>query len=442
MSAAPGASPRSARRAVWAWALYDWANSAFATTVVAGFFPLFFKDYWNSGVSAADSTLRLGNANAIASLVILVAGPVLGAIADRSHGRKRLLAVFAALGILATAALAWVAHGQWLTAAALFVLASVGFSGSLIFYDALLPDVAGEGGLDRVSALGYALGYLGGGLLFAINVAMVAKPSLFGLADKALAVKLAFVSVAVWWAVFSVPLFASVPARHAGPALPWLDACGAGLRQLVSTARQLRRLRMIALFLLAYWLYIDGVSTIYRMAVDYGLSLGLNATGLMTALLVTQFVSFPAALGFGRLAGLIGARRAIYAALWVYGGVVCWGYFLHSVSQFYLMAIGIGLVQGGLQSLSRSYFARMVPPGQSAEFFGFYNMLGKFAAVLGPALVGWTAVLTGSPRLSILSILVLFAAGGVLLWRVDDQQGRREAQALAASSGQPPPQSV
>jgi len=419
------------RRAVWSWAFYDWANSAFATTVVAGFFPLFFKDYWNSGVSAAESTLRLGNANALASLAILLAAPVLGAIADRSHGRKRFLAAFAALGVLATAALVGVAQGQWLTAAAFFVLASVGFSGSLVFYDALLPDVAAPEQLDRVSALGYALGYLGGGLLFGVNVAMVIAPAWFGLPGRAMAVKLAFVSVALWWAVFSVPLFVNVRERHKGPALGLSRAAVAGLRQLSRTARQVRGLRMVALFLVAYWLYIDGVDTVYRMAVDYGLSIGLSASGLMMALLLTQFVSFPAALGFGRLAGVMGVRRAIYLALWVYAGVIGWGYFLHDVYQFYLMALGIGLVQGGLQSLSRSYFARMVPPGQSAEFFGFYNMMGKFAAVLGPALVGWTAALTGSARLSILSILLLFAAGGALLWKVDEERGRREALAVA-----------
>lgn len=428
MSDLPDGAPR---RAVWSWALYDWANSTFATTVVAGFFPVFFKEYWNAGVSAADSTLRLGNASALASLLVFVAAPLLGAIADRSRGRKRLLGLFALIGAVATAGLFGIGRGQWLPAASLFVLASVGFSASLIFYDALLPHVAGRSQLDRVSALGYALGYLGGGLLFAVNIAMVMKPGLFGLSGKAEAVRLAFLSVAAWWLLFTLPLLVNVRERGGERALGWAPACVAGVRQLAHTLRQLRLLRMVALFLVAYWLYIDGVDTIYRMAVDYGLSLGLKASGLMAALLLTQFVSFPAALAFGRLAGWIGVRRAIFLALWVYAAVVGWGFFLHDTRQFYLMAVGIGLVQGGLQSLSRSYFARMVPPRQTAEFFGFYNMLGKFAAVLGPALVGWTAVLTGSARLSILSILVLFVAGGLLLWRVDEERGRREALAAA-----------
>lgn len=415
------------RRSVYAWALYDWANSAFATTVMAGFFPLFFKQYWNSGVADTVSTFRLGMANSLASLVVVLLAPLLGAIADRMDRRKRFLLLFSALGVVMTGALHFVAAGDWQLAALCYVLAVLGFSGGNLFYDALLVFVARPAQLDRVSALGFALGYLGGGLLFALNVLMVLHPDWFGLADKSAAVKLSFLSVAVWWSVFTVPLLLAVREPHAQPSPRLHTALRHGFRQLRHTLRDIGRLPETFLFLLAYWLYIDGVDTIIRMAVDYGLSLGFPSNSLITALLITQFVGFPAAIAFGRLGDRIGARNGILIALLVYIGVTTWGAFMTQVWEFYLLAATIGLVQGGVQSLSRSLYARLIPAGRSAEFFGFYNMLGKFAAILGPVLMGWVGVLTGSPRLSILSVLVLFLAGAALLLRVDLQRGMHDA---------------
>jgi UMF1 family MFS transporter len=414
--------PVTDRRAVLSWAFYDWANSAFATTVLAGFFPLFFKQYWSAGQSATTSTFHLGLANSASSLVILLLAPTLGAIADRGGVRKRLLAFFMILGVLATGGLYFVGKGMWLEAALLFTLGGIGFSGSIVFYDSLLVDVARPADYDRVSALGYGMGYLGGGLLFAFNVLMTLKPGWFGLADAAMAVRLSFITVAVWWLLFSLPLFGSVrehvPARPVG----WLDAVRGGLKQLAATFAEIRKLRVVLLFLVAYWLYIDGVDTIIRMAVDYGIALGFEPTSLIVALLIVQFVGFPAAIAFGWLAGVIGTRRGILLGIAVYMGVTLWGYFLESEREFYLMAITIGLVQGGVQSLSRSFYARLIPPDKSGEFFGFYNMLGKFAAILGPLLVGWTALLTGSSRLGILAVLVLFVSGAWLLWRVPESR--------------------
>lgn len=404
-------------RGVWAWAFYDWANSTFATTVMAGFFPLFFKQYWNAGVPATESTFHLGVGSALASLVVLVIAPVLGALADQ--GRKKvLLTGFMVLGVLCTALLHGVDKGGWLPALTLFVLATIGFSGSLVFSDALIVDVAAPAERDRASAFAYALGYLGGGLLFALNVAMTLKPAWFGLSGTVQAVKLSFVLVAVWWLVFSLPLLARVRERHVGGRAGLLQASGRALRELASTLSSLRQYRMVLLFLLAYWLYIDGVGTIIRMAVDFGLALGFSSKSLIVALLVVQFVGFPAALLFGYLGTRYGTRRAIFLGLAVYIGVTIWGYFLTSVWEFYAMAIAIGLVQGGVQALSRSYYSRLIPQARSAEFFGFYNMLGKFAAVIGPLLMGVTAVLTGSTRLSILSVVILFVLGALLLWRV------------------------
>lgn len=415
------------RRAVYAWAFYDWANSAFATTVMAGFFPLFFKEYWNSGVADTVSTFRLGMANSAASLVVVLCAPLLGAIADHLDRRKGFLLLFAALGVVMTGALHFVAAGDWQLAALCYGLAILGFSGGNLFYDALLLGVARPAQLDRVSALGFALGYLGGGLLFAFNVLMVLHPDWFGLPDKATAVRVSFLSVALWWAVFSVPLFLLVHEAHAAERARARAAIARGFGQLRRTLREIGRLPHTFLFLVAYWLYIDGVDTIVRMAVDYGMSLGFPSNSLIVALLITQFVGFPAAIAFGRLGDRIGARAGILVALAVYMAVTAWGAFMSAVWEFYLLAVVIGLVQGGVQSLSRSLYARLIPPGRSAEFFGFYNMLGKFAAVLGPALMGWVGVLSGSPRIGILSVLALFVVGAALLLRVDVARGMRDA---------------
>ncbi|MDS4031466.1 MAG: MFS transporter [Candidatus Contendobacter sp.] len=418
------------RRRVVSWAFYDWANSAFATTVIAGFFPIFFKQYWSAEASVTESTFWLGAANSLASLLIVLLAPLLGAIADRGGVRKRFLLGFAALGIVMTGALYGVGRGEWVWAATLYVLALIGFSAGNIFYDALLVGVASERKLDIVSALGYSLGYLGGGLLFALNVLMTLYPGWFGLADAAEGVRVSFVTVALWWALFSIPLWLFVPEPPAPDRVNGLAVIRAGLTQLRGTFREVRRLRVVGAFLLAYWLYIDGVDTVIHMAVDYGLALGFPAESLIVALLITQFVGFPAAIAFGRLGERWGPRTGIFIAIGVYILIAVWGYFIRHPWEFYVLAIAIGLVQGGVQSLSRSLYARLIPAEKSGEFFGFFNMLGKFAAVLGPVLMGVVSLLTGNPRFSILSLLVLFVGGALLLARVDEAEGRRMAGAL------------
>jgi UMF1 family MFS transporter len=419
MSASPtGSTPVPwCWRRVLSWSLYDWANSAYATTVLAGFFPIFFKDYWVlPGTAETLSTARLGLANSISGLTLAALAPVLGAIADRGGARKRFLVGFATLGVVMTAGLHLVGRGDWEIALALYVLATLGFAGGNIFYDSLLVAVAPEEKFDSVSALGYALGYLGGGLLFGGNVWMVLHPAAFGLPDAATAVRWSFLTTGVWWAVFTVPLllFVKEPPRNGGGTGGWA-AVVAGFRQLRDTFREVRRLRTVFLFLAAYWLYIDGVDTIVLMAVDYGKSLGFPSNSLITALLITQFVGFPAAIAFGRIGEKLGARAGILIALAVYLGVTAYSYFMDDVREFYVLAVVIGLVQGGVQSLSRSLYARLIPRDKAAEFFGFYNMLGKFAAVLGPALMAGTALLTGSSRAAILAIAPLFLGGMVLL---------------------------
>lgn len=411
-----------------AWALYDWANSAFATTVMAGFFPVFFKTYWSAGGDPTESTLRLGLANSLGSLVILLLAPILGAIADRCGGKKRFLLAFTALGALNTGSLFFVQQGAWEIAVLLYVFGSIGFSGSIVFYDALIVNVADDRRMHRVSALGYGLGYLGGGVLFAVNVAMTLSPHTFGLADAAMAVRVSFVMVAAWWLMFAVPLFLFVPESRPAQAVSILGAVTGGLRQLHETFREIRRLRMVALFLGAYWLYIDGVDTVIRMAVDYGLSIGLKSDNLIVALLITQFVGFPAALIYGRMGDRYGAKAGLFFGIGVYTVLTIWATRMDSAGEFYALAVIVGLVQGGIQALSRSFYARIIPAEKAGEFFGFYNMLGKFAAVLGPLLVGWAGVLTGSPRYALLSLVILFAGGALLLSMVDEREARRQVE--------------
>ncbi|MBL3590048.1 MAG: MFS transporter [gamma proteobacterium endosymbiont of Lamellibrachia anaximandri] len=421
---------RKIRGDALAWVFYDWANSAFATTVMAGFFPLFFKQYWSAGVEATESTFHLGMTNSLASLIIVCLAPLLGSIADQAGAKKGFLLFFTSMGIVMTGALYLVGQGSWMMALTLYGLGILGFSGGVIFYDSLLVSVAEEKDYDRLSALGFGVGYLGGGLLFAFDVVMTLYPGFFGLSGTAEAVRLSFITVAIWWGLFSIPVFLFVkePQKKHAEGSHLL----AGFRQLLSTLRKLRQLRMTFLFLLAYWLYIDGVDTIVRMAVDYGLSIGFDANNLMTALLITQFVGFPAAILFGRLGARRGPRQGIMLAIFIYLMILLWAYRMDSVWEFYALAVAIGLVQGGIQSLSRSLYARLIPRDQAAEFFGFYNMLGKFAVVFGPLLMGWVGVITGDARIAILSVAVLFVAGALLLSRVDVGEGEAAARSFAA----------
>ena len=434
------------RKAVLSWGLYDWANSAFATTVMAGFYPIFFKQYWSVGVDTSMSTARLGFANSMAGVVVALCAPVLGAIADRGSAKKRFLAFFAYMGALMTASLYLVSMGNWVAAIACYVFGSVGFSGGNIFYDALITGVSSEKRFDMVSSLGFALGYLGGGILFAINVWMTLRPETFGFADAAEAVRFAFLTVGVWWALFTVPLLLFVEEPRVRRPESGFAMVGAGLRQLRDTFREVRRLRTLFLFLAAYWFYIDGVDTIIRMAVDYGLSIGFDSNALILALLITQFVGFPSAVAFGLAGGRIGPKKAIYAALAVYLFVCVWGAFIQRELEFFVLAAVVGTVQGGIQALSRSYYARMIPKDKSAEYFGFYNMLGKFAAVIGPTLMGGFGLLVRhagysadtASRAGITSVALLFVVGGVLLYFVDEERGRREILGAEADGGRAP----
>lgn len=421
------------RKPVLAWALYDWGNSAFATTVMAGFFPVFYGTLSGS-LTDRQSQTWFNVTLAAASLVIAVSAPVLGAIADRGGSRKHFLATFALLGVAMTAGLAWVHAGYWWLGLVLYGLGTVGFSGANVFYDSMLTDVSGPEEYDLVSAYGYALGYIGGGLLFGLNVLMATHPGWFGLAGPESGLRLSFVTVALWWAAFTVPLLRGVAERPTTDRAPPRRAVREGLAQLRETLSGIRRLRVLLLFLVGYWLYIDGVNTVIKTAVFFGdRVLGLPQASLITALLLTQFVAFPAALAFGWLGKRIGPRPAILIGLAVYVGALAYAWqWLDTGADFYKLAAAIGLVQGGVQSLSRSLYARLIPVSKTAEFFGFFNMIGKFATILGPLIMAATPwLISGADtRDSILSLSLLFLAGGFLLWRVDVEAGTEAARAL------------
>ena len=418
----------NSKKSILAWSFYDWANSAFATTVMAGFFPVFFKEYWSTTDSVTLSTWYLGLGNSIASILVAVLAPFIGAIADRGTAKKKLLIFFAFLGIIATGGLWIVNQGHWQIAILFYIIASIGFMAGNIFYDSLLPAVASKDKFDYTSSMGFSLGYIGGGLLFLINVLMYLQPHFFGIPDGETAIRLSFISVSVWWAVFSIPIILFVKEPKIHDPIGICSAVKEGWGQLISTLTKIRELKVVGTFLMAYWLYIDGVDTIIRMAVDYGTSIGFSASSLITALLLVQFVAFPATLIYSWFSSKIGIKNAIYIAIIGYTFITIFGVFVSKEWHFYVLAIMIACFQGGIQALSRSMYSRIIPKNQAAEFFGFYNMLGKFAAIIGPPMMGYIGLITGNPRLGILSIIILFISGGLLLTKVDLQEGERVSE--------------
>lgn len=408
--------------------MYDWANSAFATTVMAGFFPVFFKEYWSLGADATLSTARLGTTISISSLIIAALSPLLGALADLRGAKKVFCFLFMLIGVAGTLTMAFIDKGGWASAAAAYGVAMFGFTASCVFYDSLLPSIAPGKEADFASSLGYGLGYLGGGVLFLLNVMMYLKPEFFGLPDGVFAIKLSFFTVAVWWALFSLPLFLWVPepaASSAGSGMSLARMFAASFGQLLHTVRRILADRNAAIFLIAYWLYIDGVYTIMTMAVDFGMSLGFKPADLIAALLIVQFIGFPFAILFSSLAKWWGSRAPILFGLAIYAVTTVFATQMAESWHFYLLAAVIGMVQGGVQALSRSLFSRMTPADAAGEYFGLFNLIGKFASIIGPALVGIIAYFGGDSRRSLLGVLVLFGLGGALLLKVREPHSSR-----------------
>jgi UMF1 family MFS transporter len=413
-----------------AWAMYDWANSAFATTIITAIFPVYFTAVVSADLAPGAATRLLARTTTIALAISAVLAPVLGAIADFAPIKKRLLAIFAGVGCLASAALFFVVRGDWLAAAVLFAVGNIGFAASLTFYDSLLPHVASQDEIDRVSTGGYAMGYLGGGLLLALNIAWILKPAAFGLRDAGQASRLSFLSVAVWWALFSIPLFRRVREPRLRTAASTGSLGGliaAAFRGLGETLRDLRRFKNAFLLLIAFVIYSDGINTIIRMATSYGTEIGIDQGALITAILLVQFAGIPFAFLFGWLAGAIGAKPSIFIALAVYTIISVMGYYMRTERDFYILALMVAAVQGGSQALSRSLFASMIPRERSSEFFGFFSVFEKFGAIAGPATFELASAVSGSSRSAILSVIAFFVVGALLLARVNVSEGQRAA---------------
>ncbi|MDC0036991.1 MFS transporter [bacterium] len=414
----------------WSWALYDWANSAFSTTVIAGFFPIFFKQYWHVDTDPIISTAHLGVANAIAGAIVACSAPLLGAMADYSGQKKRFLTLFMILGAGSTLSFAIIHQGQWMWAMGAFVVASIGFMSANVFYDAMLVDVAEPESRHQTSSWGYALGYLGGGLLLGVQIVLLQNPEWIGAQSSTDIVKLSFIMVGLWWAVFSIPLLITYKDKARQMAPGFICLVKQSWTQLVTTFKTLRHYRPACLFLVAYWCYIDGVHSVIRMAVDYGLSIGFTSQSMIGALLLVQFIAFPATLVFGKLSTKIGVKPCLYIGIIIYIIVICWAATVTSALAFYGCAVLIACGQGGIQALSRSYFATLVPAEKITEAFGFYNVVGKFSVIIGPLLLSGVAMglhhlgvaSNLASRMSLGSLILLFVIGGLLLMQVKKPQ--------------------
>ena len=418
-----------------AWAMYDWANSAFQTTIIAAVFPIYFASVVATDLPEADRTSNFAWATTIAIVIVALVAPLLGAIADYAAVKKKMLAAFMGLGVASTLAMYGITRGDWVLALVLFVIGNVGVAGSVVFYESLLPHLVNESELDRVSSAGYAIGYLGGGVLLAINLLMIQRPALFGIPDSGTAVRLSLASVGIWWLVFSIPLFLRVPepARVIEPdESRRQNVIVAGVRRLLETFGELRQYKQAFLLLIAFLIYNDGIQTIIRMATIYGTSLGIDENAMITALLITQFTGVPFAFLFGHMAGKVGAKPAVFAGLAVYALITVLGYFMQTATHFFMLAILVGMVQGGTQALSRSLFASMIPRHKSSEFFAFFGVFERYAGILGPLVFASMVEATGSSRNAILAVLLFFIVGGAILAFVDVESGRRSARAAEA----------
>jgi UMF1 family MFS transporter len=424
-----------------AWAMYDWANSAIYATIITAIFPIYFISVAAADLPPAAATARFGLATTLSLVIAAVLSPLLGAIADYTAMKKRMLAVSVALGVAAAAALSLVGRGEWRLGALLFVVTNVAIMASFVFYESFLPHLASEEEMDRVSAGGYAMGYVGGGLLLVLNLLWIQKPERFGIADPITATRLSFLSAAIWWLVFSIPLFRRVPEPPRvieGDEAERMNPLRAGFVRVLETLRDLRQFRDAFLLLLAFLLYNDGIQTIIRMSAAYGTEIGIPQTSLIAAYVMIQFVAMPFALLFGWLAGRVRAKWLLFAGLTVYVVLTFLAYNMRTSRDFFVLAFLVATVMGGTQAISRSLFATMIPRYKSGEFFGFWGVFDKFAGIFGPAIFTVMVWTTGSSRNAILALVLFFVAGGALLAFVDVDRGRRAAREAEGRAGMQP----
>jgi len=420
------------KKVVNAWVMYDWANSAFVTTVMAGFMPIYFRALATSaGLSEVNATSAWTLVAAIGLIFIAFLSPGMGYMADLMAGKKRFLTIFAVLGAVASILL-FIPHGDmYKLAGMIYILGNIGFAGANIFYNALLPHVAKEEDIDQVSTRGYAVGYLGGGILLIINVLMYMNPGWFGIPDQEWGVRLSFVTVGLWWLGFTIPLWRHVkePKTTSAQAVRFGEAFRKGFQEMANTFRNIRKFPEAFKLLLAYWLYNDGIGTIIKIATAYGDEKGIGLTDMIGALILVQFVGIPFSFAFGSMAKKIGAKTAVLIGLGLYTLISIGGFFMETALHFWILAFFVGLVQGGTQALSRSMFGSMVPKERSGEFFGFYSVSDKFAGIFGLLVFGAISAVMGSSRFGIISVVLFFVFGGLLLTRVDIKKGVADAKA-------------
>ncbi|MEH7546640.1 MFS transporter [Neobacillus vireti] len=404
------------------WVFYDWANSAYSILITTAIFPLYFKAAAKeAGIAASTSTAYWGYANSLATLLISLCAPILGSIADFKGFKKRFFTFFFALGIIFTLLLAVVPSNQWMILLICYMVTVIGFGGTNIFYDAFLVDVTTEDRMNQVSSKGYAMGYIGSTIPFILGIALIILSQQGILAiSVTVASQAAFAITALWWGLFTIPMLKNVKQIYYKEQVS--NPVTNGFRQLFLTFKKIRLFRPLFLFLVAYFFYIDGVNTIITMSTAYGSDLGITSTNLLIILFATQVVAAPFAVLYGKLADRFKGKTMLLVGIFVYIVICFYAYFLKTTLDFWILAMLVASSQGGIQALSRSYFAKLVPKESANEFFGFYSIFYKFAAILGPFLVGFTAQITGNTNSGVFSLIVLFIIGGLLLIRVPEHE--------------------
>lgn len=420
------------KKAIRGWMMYDWANSAFATTIMAAVLPVFYSSYYAAQLEDHVATSFWGYTQSIGTLFVALLAPILGAISDYSSNKKQFLRFFAYMGMIASVLFAFVGQGLYVLASILMIIGTIGFSGGNVFYDAFLPEVAKGKNIDKISTAGFAFGYIGGGVLLAINLFLIMNYKMFGFANEVIPTKISLASVGLWWFIFSIPMFKNVKEKKIERKEKRTESYVAiGFKRVGTTFKTITQYKQLLIFLVAFWMYNDGISTIIKMATAYGAEIGIGTNDLIAALLITQFVGIPCTFFFGWLASKIKVKTALLISLWIYVGIVVVGYFMSTALHFYLLAICVGFVQGGAQALSRSIYGRLVPENKKAEFFGFYGVSSKFAAIFGPFVFSTVGLLSGSSRLGILALVLFFLVGIIMLHFVDIEKGEKEAQQAA-----------
>lgn len=415
-------------KVIWSWVMYDWANSAFATTIMAVVLPIYFSDVAAKNLKEGLAVSYWGYTQSIAMLLTAIIAPLLGTLADYTSSKKKFMSFFILLGSSFTSLLYFAQSGDWLLCSILYIVANIGFSASLVFYDAFLPHITSRENFAWVSSLGYAMGYLGGGLLLILNILMIQFPKMFFLPDSLTATRVAFVTVGVWWLLFSIPFFKNIKEEK----IP-VEKLNVGnyftlpFERLKRTFSEARKYKELFKFLIAFWLYIDGVGTIIKMAAIYGREVGIGSMHLMGAILLVQFVAFPFAMIFGKIASKTNTKKTIYLTIALYCFITVWAYFMDSAIEFWILAIMVAIGQGGIQALSRSFYAELIPKEKSAEFYSFFSISEKFASIFGPFIFGLVSQFTSSPRNGVFSLLGFFIAGWLILLNVKEpekQKGR------------------